>query len=484
MTPTPASKRDGARSSTLPDRLRRAIADLELAGRSILVACSGGPDSTALVIALAELREDLALSLQVATLDHGLRQGSARDALYVERLCRALRLPCERRKLDLGTVFPDGIEAAARAARYAALDEIARAREADVIATGHTLEDQVETVLMRLAGGAGLAGARGIQRRRGRIVRPLLDVTRREVDEFLRARRVRARVDPTNASLDFTRNRVRHQILPTFDQALGASALKAIARFALIADRDERCLQAIAEQAGAAICAPRFGAGPGVEGEVAALRGLDPALRFRVLRDAASSLGASLDFDTFERLERALATQAPTRVSMPRGVEFRVRYGRFALERPRQAPRRADPPATPLFIDGPMVGSFQGWRVSAAPLAPFSEPRPGAVAIEARADGLRWPLQVRTRAGGDVFAPAAGAGHKKLKAWLIDAKIPRERRDALVLLTDSAGEVLWIVGKRESRWTTRRVGQGGGLEVSIERASPEEDTRRVGDNRD
>ncbi len=462
----------GDRPTALLEGVRRALAELELAGQSLLVACSGGPDSTALLIALAELREEFALALCAATIDHGLRQGSARDALYVERLCRALGLPCERRQIDLGAAFPDGLEAAARAARYAALDEMAAARRADAIATGHTLEDQAETVLMRLACGAGLAGARGIQRRRGKIVRPLLDVARTEVCAFLAARRVRARIDPTNASLAFTRNRVRHQLLPALEQALGPASLTSIARFARIAARDESCLGALAERAASEICAP-LAHGPGLGGEVRRLAELDPALRFRVLRRAVEALGTALDFDACERLERALACPRPTRVSLPHGIELRVRYGQFELG-PLRRGRATAPsaPDGPLLICGPMEGRFQAWRVAARWLAPAASPRTDAVAIDAEeAIGLRWPLQVRARAPGDVFAPA-GTGHKKLKAWLIDAKIPREVRDDLVLLADAAGEVLWIVGHRKSRWTRAAVGARGGLEVSIQRAAP------------
>lgn len=466
----PIDKRISDRPAALLQRLRLSIADLELAGHSVLIACSGGPDSTALLIALKELSEEFELTLHVATIDHGLREGSARDALYVERLCRALRLPCERRKLDLGMAFPDGIEAAARTARYAALEEIARAQRNDVIATGHTLEDQAETVLMRLAGGTGTAGARGIHQRRGKVVRPLLDVTRQEVWAFLAARRVRARTDPTNANLDFTRNRVRHQLLPAFARVLGTPSVRSIARFARIAERDERCLQALADQAARQICAPLDDrAGPGITGEADALRKLEPSLRFRVLRSAAHALGTSLDFDAFERLERALSAQGPQRVVLPRGIEFRVRYGHFEVGRALPPSRLAALPHAPLSIDGPMAGCFLGWRVSARQLAPFAGPQPGSVAIDAQTAELSWPLQVRTRARGDLFAPAAGAGHKKLKAWLIDAKIPRERRDELVLLTDAAGEVLWIAGVQESAWTKRRVGAAGGLEISIQR---------------
>lgn len=417
----------------------------------------------ALLLGLASLQEAFALTLHVATIDHGLRPDSARDALYVERISRVLGLPCERRRIDLDR----SAEAAARSARYAALSDIAAGHGMAFIATGHTLEDQVETVLMRLGSGSGTAGAQGILRQRGPIVRPLLDVSRSEVSDFLRSFRVRGRMDPTNAHNCFTRNRVRHEVLPAIVSALGPAALPAIARFAEIASRDEACLSALARASGAAFGDP-------LSGSIKALCAIDPALRFRILREAASTLGSSIDFDAFERIDRSLESIGPMRVALPNGVEFRVRYGRFELRRP--VSRQIDStPEEPLLIHGPIEGIFRGHHIAVRALAPFEKSAPDAVAIDATGkanDRFVWPLQIRTRAPGDVFCPASGVGHKKLKAWLIDAKVPREQRDDLVLLTDSSGEVLWIVGLKQSCWLCREVGSRGGLEVSIQWVAP------------
>ena len=466
-------------------KLRRAVEALHLSGASILVACSGGPDSMALLVGLAGLRRELDLTLHAATIDHGLRPGSARDALYVERVARALGLGCARRRLELGRDFPDGVEAAARRARYEALGEVARARGCDAIATGHTLEDQAETVLMRLAAGTGLAGARGIHAVRGAIVRPMLEISREEVRAFLAAQRVRARLDPTNASDAFTRNRVRHHLLPALEAALGPAALRSIARFAQVADIDERCLDALAREAGEAMFSS-LGTEGGVTCPVAPLARLAAALRFRVLKRAAAALGSALDFEGFQRVERALGDNgAPRRVALPNGVEARVRYGRFELGRARvDVEAGGEAPVPPLVLDlaAPATASWNGFIVRVRPLLPGEEVRSGGVALAldrgGLGDGLTLPLQVRARQPGYRFAPR-GAGHKKLKAWLIDAQVPRERRDDLALLTDSAGEVLWVVGLCESRWTSRRAGPGGGVEVAFERGGARPGDPRV-----
>jgi len=186
-------------------------------GGRVLVACSGGPDSLALLIGLSELARPLGFQLAVAHLDHGLRGAAGRaDAGAVARRARALALPIvlgaidakkemRRRKLSG--------EAGLRTLRLEFLRRAARESRADFIALGHTAEDQAETLLFRLARGTGLLGLAGMRPKRGRWLRPLLGATRTEVKEFLRARRVAARTDRTNRDLRLARNRIRHETL-------------------------------------------------------------------------------------------------------------------------------------------------------------------------------------------------------------------------------------------------------------------------------
>ncbi len=186
-------------------------------GATVLVACSGGPDSLALLLGLTELAPRFGLRLAVAHLDHGARRDSAADAQSVARRARALGHPLWWERVDgpralsaRGLAGEDGL----RVLRREFLQRARRRAGADFVALGHTADDQAETLLLRLARGTSIHGLSGMRARRGSWLRPLLEVTRAEVEEFLRARRVRARRDPSNRDLRHARNRIRLEVLP------------------------------------------------------------------------------------------------------------------------------------------------------------------------------------------------------------------------------------------------------------------------------
>jgi tRNA(Ile)-lysidine synthase len=410
---------------------------LGLAGKRVLVAVSGGPDSVALLLALCDLSPSLGFTVEAATVDHQLRSGSRGDVRYVARLARRLGVRCHCLKVEVQAGA--GLEAAARKARYRVLEALARREGYGAIATAHTLEDQVETVLMRLSRGSGLRGARGILVRRKSIVRPMLAVSRSQVKAFLAERRVRPRRDPTNDSPAFARNRVRAQVLPALERALGASSLTAIARFARSAAADERCLAALARRHAASL----LDSG-GASGDALRLRRLAPALRRRVLMRAARRAGARLSASQVEAIETAMDAAGPRRLTLPRGFECRVAYGRFAFARGRV------PAAQAFFrlIPGEGRYVFDEAEVDVLRVESREPMRPDELRLDS--DAVRWPLALRSRRPGDRFAPR-GAGSKKLKALLIDAKVPRDRRDRLPLLCDARGTVLFVPGLRASQ---------------------------------
>ena len=259
-------------------------------GSTLVVACSGGPDSLALLVGLAELARRLRLRLVVAHLDHGVRGGSAADARAVGRRAAALGLPCVsgRRPPGLGSAgpAPQG-EAGLRRLRRAFLRRVAREHGADAIALGHTAEDQAETLLLRLTRGTGLRGLAGMRPRRGPWIRPLLGVTRAQVAEFLRDRRLRARRDPTNDDLRWSRNLVRHRVLPALarlNPRAGEALAGAAARLGAVAALLER-------QARRALARASAGAAPGgIRLVRATLLRYHPAIRELVIKQAWESV--------------------------------------------------------------------------------------------------------------------------------------------------------------------------------------------------
>lgn len=224
---------------------RRTELDFQKAARglipdrsAILAAVSGGGDSVALLHLLVRLAQGKAVRLTVAHLDHGLRRGSRADRRFVEKLAAELNLPCLGDRREVGSLRRDGEspEEAARRVRRAFLLEARERAGTDLIATGHTLDDQAETVLMRLARGAGATALTGMAPSGpGPFVRPLLQLERATLRDYLRGRGLAFREDPSNRDLRFDRNRVRRLVLPVLREALNPRAarhlVKAAGRF-------------------------------------------------------------------------------------------------------------------------------------------------------------------------------------------------------------------------------------------------------------
>jgi len=397
------------------------------------VAFSGGPDSTALLAVLAEMRDqELLAAVHAAHVDHGLREGSAADGDACARVCATLGVPFTRVRVEVG---PGNVQAEARRQRYAALRREAERWGATRIATGHTQDDQAETVLLRILRGAGARGLAGIPPRRGPVVRPLIDRTRPEVLAYLRDRRLPFLEDPTNATPRFLRNRVRAEVLPALLR-LSPRAVRSLARAADLLRDDERALSARAAslvKGGAA--------------RVADVAARPVAVRRRVVRalwHQASGARAGLSAGHVEAVLALLARGRPGRAPLPRGLEARVRYGVLSVGAP---PERA-PAREPVRLG-----------------EPGEHPLPdGRTLVLRGGDEATWPLWWRQRRPGDRFRPAGGRGSKKLKAWLIDRKVPCEERDRLELLADDAGEVLWIpaLGVRSGKPSIRACLRSGG----------------------
>lgn len=384
----------------------------------VLAALSGGPDSAALVVALAALRRMGAVAeLWALHVDHGLRPGSAAEADSCQLLCDRLEVPLERARVTVG---PGNLQAEARRARYAALRQVARRLGATRIATGHTRTDQAETVLLRLLRGSGARGLSGIPPRRGALVRPLIDRSRGEVLAFARQAGFSWLEDPTNRSPRFLRNRVRAEVVPLLER-LSPSLERALARAADLLRDDERALDRRARR----VIVPG-----GACAQQRRLRAEPLAVRRRVVRRLwreARGRTADLAAGHVEAVLGLLRRGRPGRVTLPGGFEARCAYGVLEI-----GPGGSAPPApAEVGVPGPGVYSIPG--------------RPLQVAIDAAPGApVGWPLRLGPRRPGDRFTPRGGRGTKKLKAWLIDRKVPRQARDALVVLADRSGRVLWL----------------------------------------
>lgn len=258
-------------------------------GRAVLVACSGGPDSICLLHSLHRLRRLLRVRLEVFHFDHRLHRVSREHAAYVRRQATRMRLPFHLREARDGPAGGESPEAWARLARYAALTEVATERGIERAAVAHTRDDQAETVLLGLIRGGGLEAVAGMAPVATvpplglTVVRPLLDVTRDEVEAFCRALRLRPREDPTNRDPRFLRNRVRHRALPRLERDLDRGLRATLARVAGRVREDAAYLDEVASAAAREVVEVDEGQ---VRMRVARLQALLPPVASRVARDA------------------------------------------------------------------------------------------------------------------------------------------------------------------------------------------------------
>jgi tRNA(Ile)-lysidine synthase len=259
-------------------------------GDYVLVACSGGPDSLALAAATAFEAPKLELKLAAVIVDHGIQKATAEVAKKTAATLGALGFE----SIEIVTVAvgsEGGLEAAARSARYEAIDEVAAAIDAKYVLLGHTQDDQAETVLLGLARGAGARSLSGMSELTGRYLRPLLAITRETTVQACLDAELEVWNDPHNSEERFARVRVREQVLPLLERELGPGIAEALARTADQLREDDEVLDQLAEHAYQEVVTPGATA---LTLSVKALEELEPAIRYRVIRLAASALGGHL----------------------------------------------------------------------------------------------------------------------------------------------------------------------------------------------
>lgn len=426
-------------------------------GERVLVALSGGCDSVALLGLLLDLAPYFSLEILAAHLDHAIRPESTQDADFVRRLCRDLgvcltvarrEVPAEARRRKRG------LEETAREIRRDFLLQTMARHNCTAVALGHHREDQVETFLHRLLRGAGPTGLAAMRMRSGPFVRPLLPFSRRDLCRYLEERGRPWVEDASNRDPAFTRNRIRHQLLPrlrSFNPRVEEHLARLAGRLALEEDywRQEtaKALAALAEEKEEGILLPLPG-----------LAALHPALRARVLRGALERVRGDLtaiDSGHIAQMEALLAGDRPQVETHLPGAWVGRRYQTLWLR--RSAPAGPEPFA--VQVPGPGRFLLPGGGCLAVTLAdrPKGEE---SWSVEFDAGQVSFPLTVRTALPGDRMRPAGMVGRKKLKDLFVDAKLSREVRRRLPLVA-AGEEVLWIPGVR--RCAGLHPCQGGGV---------------------
>ena len=445
------------------------IRDLSLipAGSHVLCAVSGGADSVCLLHALYHLREKLPFTLSAAHFDHQLRgEESRRDARFVAQF---VELCCGPQRLKDGSLLPPvqlysgqgdvaaqaklrgtGLEETAREMRYCFLRQAAKAAGADLIATAHTANDNAETILFHLARGSGLRGLGGIPPRREGLIRPLLTTTRQEVEEYLLHYALPHMEDSSNEDDGYTRNRIRHQILPVLED-ISPGFLSRMSQTAALLRADEDCLTDLASSL--AVQARPEGDGLSIQ---AALLAQAPApVAFRAIRLLLGQLWkgdqncSSVHLTAVWDLCRADDPSA--QVHLPHRFVARRCYGQLLLL-PRLGPVPLEPGLLPLpgeLEAGPWLIVCQAETYTGQPQGPWD------FWLSRRTAGL---LSVRPRRTGDRLTLPGRLG-KSVKKWMIEEKLPRFQREVLPVF-DCSGTVAAVAGLGPDRAFIPQQGDG------------------------
>jgi tRNA(Ile)-lysidine synthase len=445
----------------LLDRISHTIVRFAMfqPGQRVGVAVSGGADSVCLLHVLVELAPRWDLRLSVLHLDHRLRGAESRqDAAFVRELAGRLELPFTLREADIAGA-PENLEEAARNARLAFFREVLASGDAERIALGHTASDQAETVLFRFLRGAGTAGLAGIRPVTGEgIVRPLIDVTRAEVVEYLRRREIPWREDSSNSSRQFARNRIRLDLLPQLEREWNPRIRETLANTADWALEEEAYWEAETGRLAAGRLIERGGA---VLMRVDALRDLSLAAARRLVRRAmelAKGDLRSLDFRHIGAvIEMASGREGHGRLQVP-GLDIFRSFEWLRFGRPGEGGLETRNYQLPAPVPGVVRALAAGLDLSLELVENQGTTGVSDYVYNDEMAGLDWhrvsgPLEVRNWRPGDQYRPFGSAGDQKIKSLFQEARIPLWERRHWPVLTDRWSEIVW----------SRRFGPAAGL---------------------
>ena len=460
-------------------------------GGTLVVAASGGPDSTALVRCLHRLRDEFSFNLHVAHLNHDFRGAEAdHDAAFVQRLADRLGLPCSIDKQDPIAYQKErsisSFEQAAREMRYAFLASVAASAGACSVALGHTADDQAETVLMHLLRGTGLHGLRGMSELvpwpwpepglGPRLFRPMLVLGKSDTAAYCRGLGQTYREDSGNYMWRFTRNKVRLDLMPRLSRDYNPRVREALVRLSRAAAEEVDYIEEELADLWPKLVYDTAGA---VSLSVEALMAIHPALQRHALRRAyveATGDPRSLGEVHLEAMLDLLHRQrGGSAINLPRGVRALLEGGMLQVvsnPEPSLLPSLQGEHSVrmPVHFGERLESLFDGWQLTLEIVPPAYPCR------EASADGGAFTAcmsskavgevaTVRARRPGDRFQPLGMTGTKKLQDFFTDAKVPRWQRDSIPLLVCDRG-IAWVVGHRIASWAGAREDEAA-IRVSL-----------------
>ncbi len=427
-------------------------------GDHVIVGLSGGPDSVCLFHVLQALSDELGIALYAVHINHKLRPGAAeKDQAYVEALCQEKGIACISFACDCIAMARElgmSSEEAGRKARYASFVKVARSLERNgvrpesiKIAVAQNGEDQAETVLFRLLRGSGPDGLAGIPyvRTEGgyRVVRPLLDLRRAEIEAYCEGENLHPRIDHTNRQPIYTRNKIRLELLPYLEQTFNPNITDALIRLSKIAAEDKRYLWQEAERAYKQVLRDDG------QLDLVGLRSLERPIRHRVMLRALGTAGLTRDIAAshLQAADNLIESEtASASLDFPKNYAMRIQYGKVGFYEKSAG-------------SGRKMSDFR-LKLRIVDSAGRQVDYPGDVAVfdydKIRQRHGTQEIRLRNRRAGDYLS--LKKGRKKLQDFFVDQKVPKQERDGIFLVAIGS-EVLWVVAGRENSLKRHRYSE-------------------------
>lgn len=420
------------------------------AKEKVLVGVSGGADSLCLLFVLKRYAQEIPFDLTAVHVEHGIRgKESMDDAAFVQQICRAENIKCRCiscRVPDIVQKEKMSLEEAARKVRYEVFEQVREELGADKIAVAHNKNDQAETMLFQMVRGSGLKGAAGIPPVRGHIIRPLLECTREEIESYLKDRKIIWRIDSTNYELDYTRNCLRHKILPELAENVNVKSVEHLAALGEELRQVQAYISVQVEKIADELACCRNGA---AEIEIEKLQKQTGLIQEYVIRESLKRAGCGLKNIGRGHIRdiRELAEgQSGRSISLPGGWWARREFGRLLIGRQADGEKknfRIHP-----VIPGMATVADQAYVFDIFPYSGQNIPQK----IYTKwfdYDKIGSDLLLRSRQPGDFLVVNSQGGRKKLKSYFIEEKIPQKEREKIVLMAKES-EIIWVTGHRIS----------------------------------
>ena len=438
-------------------------------GDRVIAGVSGGADSVCLFLMLLELREKIGFDLIAVHVHHGLRGEAAdQDQQFVEALCEQHRIPLEIFRVNLESIAKkrkQSLEEAGRMVRREAFDSVCKKYGGNKIALAHHQNDNAETLLWNLSRGTGLDGLGGIRPVNGKFIRPLLCMNRKEIEEYLAKRKQSYCIDETNAGTDYTRNKLRHLVLPILEEQVNSAAVRHMNETMEQIWELQEYMQEQVEAAYQECVQEHFEKACWIQIQQKSFETFPELIKKMVIRKGMEQVGGKkrdLSHKHVDVMMGLMNKQVGRTLDLPYEMHAKRNYEGIQLEKRRTYSSGEEKKAeimqecmSELNIPGEIILADRNLKVRCKIL---EKPKNLSIKDIPQKIYTKWfdygiiksSLYIRTRQAGDNIVIDEKGHQKKLKSWFVDEKIPKEVRDSQLLLAEN-NDILWVLGHRMSQ---------------------------------